>query len=488
MSATDRCAAVSFVSFVLLEWWFSEQKDYIWQIRLFWVCISAFAIWLERGQEGDIKEAQQKPLEVKPTTELNISTIAQSFEQSPSKATAEIVVELPPPEPTTSPSEESGTRSDFSQSETTTKKAKSKSIFRKSFTGLKPFKKILSKRASKGDSSRDNSREVSNQSPLSLDHSVESPAIMERKVESASPVVVGSSPLGSSPVVSSPSPSSIRSSQGFGFGPEPEKPDVVYVRTETWGYPGHLNQDETTALEKLRSKNLSCLESRMNPPAFVINDETLLRFLRARKFDFEKSVKMLVHHLTWRDKFAPSQLTPNDISAVLGSGLARFGPYSKSGLPVVIVKVEYFEPSIFEDMDTFTKYVAFFFERCVRRLPDGADKGILFFDMKGWSLFKHATPHALRLTGELLHVIQAHNPERLEKCILFNTPFVFSGTWSLIKSWLDPVVAKKVVFVSDTKLVRELFNENDLPKEYGGKRELPYPIEGFAELHPLKSE
>jgi hypothetical protein len=147
------------------------------------------------------------------------------------------------------------------------------------------------------------------------------------------------------------------------------------------------------------------------------------------------------------------------------------------------VKVEYFEPSKFDDVDVFTRYVAFFFERGIQRLPKNGDKGLLFFDMKGWSIRKHANRFALKLTAELVHIIQAHNPERLERCILFNTPFVFSGTWAIIKGWLDPVVAAKVMFVSDTSAMLEFFEKETLPKEYGGDRTLPYPIEGFAELH-----
>ena len=184
----------------------------------------------------------------------------------------------------------------------------------------------------------------------------------------------------------------------------------------------------------------------------------------------------------------PTQLSPNDVSQVLGSGLARFGPYSKKWLPSVMVKVEYFEPRLFADIDMFTRYVAFFFERGVRRLPTGGDKAILFFDMKGWSLRKHATPFALKLTAELVSIIQAHNVERLSLCVLFNTPMIFGGTWKIIKSWLDPVVANKVFFVSDTSKMLDMFESEALPAEYGGERSEPYPIEGFLELHSNANE
>lgn len=276
----------------------------------------------------------------------------------------------------------------------------------------------------------------------------------------------------------------------FGFGPEAERPpeDFVYTRTDTWGYLGHLDPEQEEALQHMRSRGFSCKESEMDPPALLIDDEFLLRFLRARKFDLPKVEKLLKNHLAWRDQFLPTQITPADVAQVLGSGLARFGPYSKTCLPSVMVKVEYFEPSVFKDVDAFTRYVAFFFERGLLRLPKGADKAILFFDMKGWSLLKHGNPHSLSLIKELIHIIQTHNVERLSQCILLNTPFIFQSTWNIIKGFLDSVIVKKVMFVTNPEKMLELFDAAHLPIEYGGLRVEPYPIEGFAELHRAKAE
>ena len=95
---------------------------------------------------------------------------------------------------------------------------------------------------------------------------------------------------------------------------------------------------------------------------------------------------------------------------------------------------------------------------------------------------KHASRWSMKLTAALINIIQAHNPERLQKAILFNAPAIFSGTWRIISGWLDPVVAHKVLFVNDVAKVLEIVDADQLPKEYGGNRELPYPIEGLSEL------
>jgi len=127
---------------------------------------------------------------------------------------------------------------------------------------------------------------------------------------------------------------------------------VEYVSKDTWGCLGHLTPEQTGALEDMRRRfaNATCQD-----PNFTFDDRTLLRFLRARKFDVDKAQKMLIHHLEWCNKYLPSLVTPKDVAAILPCGLARLGPMTKDGLPIIMIKVEYYEPSQFHDLDLFVK-------------------------------------------------------------------------------------------------------------------------------------
>ena len=185
---------------------------------------------------------------------------------------------------------------------------------------------------------------------------------------------------------------------------------------------------------------------------------------------------MLLAHLEWCNTVLPSTITAADVATIIPCGLARPGPYTKDGLPIIIIKVENYDPTKFNDIDLFVKYCAFNFYQVAKRLPPGAEKGVLFFDMRGWSLWRHATSHSLKLIGILIKIIQDQNPERLQKAVLFNAPGVFSSTWRLIKVLLDPVVAAKVVFVNDPATVLAMVDKKDLPVEYGGDRTEPYPV------------
>jgi hypothetical protein len=65
---------------------------------------------------------------------------------------------------------------------------------------------------------------------------------------------------------------------------------------------------------------------------------------------------------------------------------------------------------------------------------------------------------------------QDRYPECMGKFYIINAPWGFSGIWSLIKPWLDPVTVSKIDILGSTykdKLLAQVPAEN-LPKEFGG--------------------
>ena len=69
---------------------------------------------------------------------------------------------------------------------------------------------------------------------------------------------------------------------------------------ELWGYPGWLTPSELKALEELRTRTIA---DGLFHPDHLMEDKHLLRFLRARQFDVEKTMKMLAADLEWRREF-----------------------------------------------------------------------------------------------------------------------------------------------------------------------------------------
>jgi hypothetical protein len=55
-------------------------------------------------------------------------------------------------------------------------------------------------------------------------------------------------------------------------------------------------------------------------------------------------------------------------------------------------------------------------------------------------------------TKILIDILQTFYPESLHRFIFVNSPWLFSACWSVIKPWLDPVTAAKVIFLKKHEL------------------------------------
>jgi hypothetical protein len=59
------------------------------------------------------------------------------------------------------------------------------------------------------------------------------------------------------------------------------------------------------------------------------------------------------------------------------------------GEPIFLVQLEYFNPDDYKTVDEFIRTVLFFFEKSFLYLPPDLEKGLIFFDMAGFSLSRY---------------------------------------------------------------------------------------------------
>ena len=83
---------------------------------------------------------------------------------------------------------------------------------------------------------------------------------------------------------------------------------------ECWGYPGWLSASELASLEELRARVVA---EGLFHPDHVMEDKHLLRFLRARQFDIQKTFKMLAEDLEWRREFENRLIKGEEAPAVV---------------------------------------------------------------------------------------------------------------------------------------------------------------------------
>ena len=86
----------------------------------------------------------------------------------------------------------------------------------------------------------------------------------------------------------------------------------------------------------------------------------------------------------------------------------------------------------------------------------------------------------------MIKCFEANYPESLGTVLVYKAPWVFNAVWSIVRGWLDPVVAGKVSFVKNVDELQKFVPKGQIPKELGGAEDwvykYPEPVPGENDL------
>lgn len=83
----------------------------------------------------------------------------------------------------------------------------------------------------------------------------------------------------------------------------------------------------------------------------------------------------------------------------------------------------------------------------------------------------------------LIKCFEAHYPESLGICLVHKAPWIFQSIWSIIRGWLDPVVASKIHFTKSIEDMEVFIPRSNIIKELGGDDDWEYSY-----LEPVPGE
>ncbi|KAL4969683.1 SEC14 family lipid-binding protein [Aspergillus stella-maris] len=243
------------------------------------------------------------------------------------------------------------------------------------------------------------------------------------------------------------------------------------------GHPGHTTPEQDAKVEQLRSE----LEAEGYKER--LDTLTLLRFLRARKFDVALAKTMFVDSEKWRKEFGTDDLARTFEYTEKADVFKYYPQYyhktDKDGRPVYIEKLGAIDINALQKIttdDRMLKNLVTEYEKladprlpaCSRKAGKLLETCCSIMDLKGVSLFSASSVYGyLKRTS---NVSQNYYPERLGKMYLINAPWGFSGVWNIVKGYLDPVTVEKIHVLGSgyqTDLLKQVPAEN-LPKAYGG--------------------
>lgn len=243
------------------------------------------------------------------------------------------------------------------------------------------------------------------------------------------------------------------------------------------GYTSNLTEDQQKTLEQFRNE-LSQLGYTLR-----LDNASLLRFLRARKFDLAKAKQMFVDCENWRVLFGTNTIL-DDFHYTEKPLVAKMYPQyyhktDKDGRPVYFEELgKVYLPDMLKvtTQERMLKNLVWEYELFTqKRLPACSRKqGVLvetsctIMDLKGISI--SSAYQVVGYVKEASKIGQDYYPERMGKFYLINAPFGFLTAFKLFKPFLDPVTVLKI-FILGSSYKKELLKQippDNLPQKFGG--------------------
>lgn len=171
--------------------------------------------------------------------------------------------------------------------------------------------------------------------------------------------------------------------------------------------------------------------------------ECLLRYLRATKWSTANALKRLQQTLSWRREYGADTFTHEYIS-----------PENETGKQVVLGFDNDARPCLYLNpgkqntkmSDRQIHHLCYMLDRTVDMMPPGVENAALIISFKGAASGNVPTVSQARA---VLNILQGHNPERLGKALISETPWYVNTFFKLISAFIDPVTREKMKFNED---------------------------------------
>ncbi|KAK9878609.1 hypothetical protein WA026_022870 [Henosepilachna vigintioctopunctata] len=202
------------------------------------------------------------------------------------------------------------------------------------------------------------------------------------------------------------------------------------------------------------------------------NEDFLLRFLRARKFDSKKAFNMMQRYYLMKLKCPElfGYSLPSEYEHVFDLQAQNMLPdRDQEGRRIYIIRVDYFDASRVTIEDVFrTNILAL--EGVVKESETQVSGLVVILDMAGLSL-QHAKFFTPYYAKKMVELVQETFPLRFKGFHVVNEPFYFDAVMTVLKPFLKEKIRKRIyLHGNDTTSLHAFIPGSVLPQEYGGTK------------------